>query len=168
VRFYVGTWSGTVANNIISNSAGVFSSDNPTPSGITASGNKVATDPKLVSVGNATMDNTAMVDAHLQSTSPAIDKGLTLADVTSDYVGTARPQGAGYEIGAYEYIATGSPCDVNGDGSTNVVDVQQNVNTALGITACTSTYDMNKDGLCNVIDVQRVTNAALGGQCVSP
>jgi hypothetical protein len=57
-------------------------------------------------------------------------------------------------------------CDVNGDGSSNVVDVQLGVNQALGLAACTA--DINQDNVCNVIDVQRLVNAALGGQCVSP
>jgi hypothetical protein len=61
---------------------------------------------------------------------------------------------------------SGSACDVNGDGATNVIDVQQEVNQALGIASCTA--DINKDGQCTVVDVQRVVNAALGGQCVSP
>ena len=71
---------------------------------------------------------------------------------------TTLPCGAGGE--------TFSACDVNGDGSTNVVDVQLEVNQALAMTSCTA--DINKDGMCNVIDVQRVVNAALGGACVSP
>jgi len=50
--------------------------------------------------------------------------------------------------------------------ATNVVDVQLEVNQALGVAPCAS--DINKDGQCNVIDVQRVVNAALGGACVSP
>jgi len=57
-----------------------------------------------------------------------------------------------------------SVCDLNRDGATNVVDVQLQVNAALGVTACTS--DINGDGSCNVIDVQRDVNASLGGQCV--
>jgi len=61
-----------------------------------------------------------------------------------------------------------SPCDVNGDGSTNILDVQADVNAALGTIACAPNYDLNKDNQCNIIDVQRVVNAALGGACVSP
>ena len=60
-----------------------------------------------------------------------------------------------------------SPCDVNGDGNLTVVDVQLDVNAALGVISCTSTYDINKDGQCTVVDVQRVVNAVLGGQCVT-
>jgi hypothetical protein len=56
-----------------------------------------------------------------------------------------------------------SPCDVNSDGSTNVSDVQLEVNMALGISSCT-----NPSGTCTVVSVQRVVNAALGGTCVSP
>ena len=62
-------------------------------------------------------------------------------------------------------LQTSGTCDVNGDGNTNVADVQAEVNQALGISACAN--DINQDGACNVIDVQRVVNAALGGQCVT-
>lgn len=57
-----------------------------------------------------------------------------------------------------------SPCDLNGDGVTNVADVQVAVNEALGISTCA----MNLDGTgsCDIADVQRVITAALGGACV--
>lgn len=51
--------------------------------------------------------------------------------------------------------------DLNGDGATNVTDVQLVVNRALGIGAC-GNGDVNGDGACTVVDVQRVVNAALG------
>jgi hypothetical protein len=57
-----------------------------------------------------------------------------------------------------------SRCDVNGSGNTDVIDVQQCANQAIGATTCT-TGDINQNGSCNVVDVQRVVNAALGGQC---
>ena len=41
-------------------------------------------------------------DFHLRFNSPAIDAG-TNTGVATDYDGTARPQGAAYDIGAYEY-----------------------------------------------------------------
>ena len=62
--------------------------------------------------------------------------------------------------------APGSACDLNQDGTTNIVDVQGMVNQAIGVTPCSA--DINKDGACNIIDVQRIVNAALGGACVSP
>jgi hypothetical protein len=35
--------------------------------------------------------------------SPAIDRGVTVSEVQYDYAGIRRPQGLGYDIGAYEY-----------------------------------------------------------------
>jgi hypothetical protein len=54
------------------------------------------------------LDATAIfVDAanknfHLKSTSPAINAGTTLSDVTDDINGTARPIGSAYDAGCYE------------------------------------------------------------------
>lgn len=44
-------------------------------------------------------------DFRLKATSPAVDGGRTLTLVVDDLLGTPRPQGAGYDIGAYERIA---------------------------------------------------------------
>jgi hypothetical protein len=44
-------------------------------------------------------------DFHLLPGSPAIDAGITLLEVTNDLDGNPRPQGAGYDIGAYEMPA---------------------------------------------------------------
>jgi len=46
-------------------------------------------------------------DFHLQATSPAIDAGKALT-LSTDKDGIERPQGAGTDIGAYEYFAGGS------------------------------------------------------------
>ncbi len=42
-------------------------------------------------------------DYHLQAGSPAINAGAALSDVPNDFDGTARPQGSGYDIGAFEF-----------------------------------------------------------------
>jgi hypothetical protein len=47
--------------------------------------------------------NPSSTDFHLGQGSPAIDAGIALADVSNDFDGVPRPQGAGYDIGAYEY-----------------------------------------------------------------
>jgi hypothetical protein len=100
--------------------------------------------------------------------------GLALAaPYNLDALGVTRGADGVWDRGVYEFVSgsppppppSGSACDVNSDGTTNVVDVQQEVNQALGTTNCTA--DINKDGQCTVIDVQRVVNAALGGQCVT-
>lgn len=59
-----------------------------------------------------------------------------------------------------------SACDLNRDGSLNVVDVQVAVNMALGLlTPCTA--NINGAGVCNIVTVQRVINASLGQACVT-
>ncbi len=57
-------------------------------------------------------------------------------------------------------------CDLNGDGTVNVVDVQLAINQALGLAACT-TADLQQNGQCNVIDVQRIIDMVLGGSCLT-
>ncbi len=53
------------------------------------------TDPVFVNAGAA--------DFHIQTSSPAKNAGVTLAGVPTDFDGIARPQGAAYDIGAYEF-----------------------------------------------------------------
>ncbi len=80
----------------------MWNSDGSTPrlDGYTLqSHDKRGVDPKFVSnFGNL----------HLQSNSPAIDAGMTIAQVTNDYDGNVRPQGSAYDIGAFEYMAGGA------------------------------------------------------------
>lgn len=40
----------------------------------------------------------------LQSTSPAIDAGVTISGLATDFDGITRPQGSAFDIGAYEYL----------------------------------------------------------------
>jgi parallel beta-helix repeat protein len=63
--------------------------------------------------------NEAGADYHLKSGSPAIDKGQTQANVPADIEGRARPVGAAYDIGCYEFASptgmsffTVTPCRV--------------------------------------------------------
>lgn len=56
--------------------------------------NNLTTDPQFV--------NASTGDFGLQTSSPAIDRGVTLAEVPSDFTGKARPVGPDYDIGAFE------------------------------------------------------------------
>jgi parallel beta-helix repeat protein len=88
------------------------------PSAITSTTNlvygpkKAVNDPKLVEVTKGTITaDPRFVDAvhqnfRLRSDSPARDRG-TRVDLARDYVGVPRPQGTGYDIGAYEYRILG-------------------------------------------------------------
>ncbi len=66
-----------------------------TTDGTPAPHNILDTDPLFV--------DTANDDFRLQSHSPAIDTGMALTGFTTDIIGTTRPQGDGWDIGAYEY-----------------------------------------------------------------
>jgi hypothetical protein len=58
----------------------------------------------------------------------------------------------------------GNACDLNHDGTVNILDIQLAVNMALGVTPCTA--NVTSPGVCDVVMVQRVTNAVLTGSCV--
>jgi hypothetical protein len=55
-------------------------------------------------------------------------------------------------------------CDLNDDGVVNAIDVQLEIDAALGLSAC-GAGDLNGDGVCDATDVQRVVQAALGQAC---
>ena len=57
--------------------------------------------------------------------------------------------------------AVGASTDLNGDGVTDVSDVQLAINQARGLSVC-ATGDVNKDGACNVADIQMIVVKALG------
>jgi len=76
---------------------GVYYSDDASDIEATSSNN----DPAVVSVGS---------DFNLQGSSPCIDAGTVSYGMPVDFIGTARPQLSGYDIGAYEYV---SPVWVN-------------------------------------------------------
>lgn len=49
--------------------------------------------------------NAASHNYQLASGSPAVDRGVAIAEVSQDRQGTARPQGTAYDVGAYEQLA---------------------------------------------------------------
>jgi parallel beta-helix repeat protein len=86
-----------VKNNIIYANAGAAVRDGG--SGNTKMTN-LTTNPLFVDAANRNFS--------LQSKSPAIDAGETINDVPRDFAGVLRPQGEGYDIGAYEFKGSGS------------------------------------------------------------
>jgi parallel beta-helix repeat protein len=63
----------------------------------------------VVSTTNPKFTNAASSDFSLQPTSPAVDTGMTIGSVTNSFGGVPRPQGAAYDIGAYEYDTANGP-----------------------------------------------------------
>ena len=66
-----------------------------------------------------------------------------------------------YEIDGF--ISSFSPCDINQDTKTNMVDVQDIVKEALGVSSATD--DLNGDGAVSVVETQIVMNAVLNLGC---
>ena len=89
-----------VTNNVMSGGFLLSGADgspiNTLPPGMSESANLVNTNPLFVAAGT--------FDFHLQAGSPAIDHGMTLAEVTDDHERRARPQGARHDAGAYERV----------------------------------------------------------------
>src|SRR5262249_53710338 len=56
----------------------------------------------LTTTASSLFVNAAGNDYHLSATSPAIDTGTATSAPATDFDGNPRPQGAGYDIGAYE------------------------------------------------------------------
>lgn len=74
-----------------------YRSDGESPWGEPYPGDLWQVDPLFV--------NPTSRDFHLQSGSPAIDAGETISNLTTDFEGSLRPQGDGYDIGPYEHTA---------------------------------------------------------------
>ena len=64
-------------------------------------GNLTGADPRFV--------NAAAGNFRLAIASPAIDRGVPLAEVAADADGARRPVGQGYDAGAYEYGGVAEP-----------------------------------------------------------
>ncbi|KKS31732.1 hypothetical protein A2380_03930 [candidate division WWE3 bacterium RIFOXYB1_FULL_43_24] len=83
----------TISNNSVFNSTGVI------PKGGAYPGDNISEiwlkNPEFVDVTN--------LNLQLKSTSPLINRGVTVSEVSYDYNKVARPQGTAYDIGAYEY-----------------------------------------------------------------
>jgi hypothetical protein len=69
--------------------------------------NSIAADPMLVNITPAGASGNG--DYRLSVSSGAINAGTALTGFNTDKAGTSRPQGSGWDIGAYEYASTPSP-----------------------------------------------------------
>ena len=152
---YIGQYSSgaIIRNNIVYNNLG-FGQITNDGSGTTIESNLTA-DPQLV--------NPAAGDFHLQSSSPAIDVGLTLLEVPTDIDGVSRPQGSGYDIGAYEFKVGGTlRGDLNGDGKRDLADVRGLIYMLLGQQDKTPEAELTGDGAVTLADVQALIKLMVG------
>jgi hypothetical protein len=110
----------TIRNNIFYQTTGLaVSNAGGTASGCTIDTNIIygassVTDSTCSSSNNRFVNpllqnaSAAPYDFHLASGSPAVDTGAVVPAVTTDFDGTARPAGAGYDVGAFEFAGAQS------------------------------------------------------------
>jgi len=83
--------------------------------GVFIESNAVTQNPLFVNPGNENF--------HLQPNSPAIDNGTDVG-LTIDFEGNPIPQGAGFDIGAFEFLSGFTLLgDLNSDGRVDVLDL---------------------------------------------
>ncbi len=113
-------------------------------------------------------------DYRLKGDSDCVDTGTGLHpatvpahDVIREYVqpqsSRDRPRAGPLDLGAYEYTAPVSRCDLNSDSRADVLDLQLLVNAILGLAGDVS-RDLNGDGRTDVLDLQTLVNVILGLQ----
>lgn len=101
----------TGSGGSVTGSNNLYYAVNGTFSGGTFSGDIVNKNPAPISIGTGSANEQCIgCNFNLQSTSAAIDAGtVTSPLVTVDLLGTPRPQGPAFDIGAYEFIPTKKP-----------------------------------------------------------
>jgi len=92
--------------------------------------------------------------------SPTQISATVPAGATTGAITVITPLGSGVSSSAF--IVTSSRCDINGDGSVNVLDIQLLINTILGVPGSPASCDINSDGITNVLDLQVLINVILG------
>ena len=111
---------------------------------------------------------------HIIETSPAIDAGAPVSGtlLAMDFDDESRPNGAGVDIGADEYVAppapaVACPADLNGDGSINFLDLgvlKANFGNTCDEGAETCPGDINGDLSVNFLDLGQL-KANFGTSC---
>lgn len=112
-----------------------------------------------------------LADGNIATIPIAIPPNATLGPVSIPLSGLFAADTGGLNINGllagavYSVTVTPSPCDVNGDGSINVADVQAVILGTIGKQACPITA---ANGGCTVVSVVQVIIAASGGSCKVP
>ena len=84
-----------------------------------------------------------------------IDNGIALSDVAIDFDSILRPQGAGYDIGAYEYEG-GLSCiqgDINCDGVVDIVDLGIVASDFSKTSGFNSKADTDSNNVIDIFDI---------------
>ncbi|MBK8442404.1 MAG: right-handed parallel beta-helix repeat-containing protein [Sphingobacteriales bacterium] len=145
----------TFTNNLLQLASGTYTDANYNNLG-TQSGNIFETDPLFVNAadidGADNLHRTADDGLFLQSTSPAINAGTATGAPATDILGTARPQGTGIDMGAYEWfnscpsvvtLYVDASIAASGNGETWAT-AYKTLDEALAVAHCCSIIDTIK------------------------
>lgn len=121
----------------------------------------------IIATATALFVDESADDYSLSATSPAVDRGTARADLPTDITGRARPQGTGFDIGAYELAGSVGPCrgDCNEDGTVLVNELIIGVRILLeseDLAACPA-MDGDRDTAVTVNELVAGVRSALAG-----
>lgn len=71
----------------------------------------------------------------LTGTNALVEAGATLGSVTTDIIGTARPQGTSYDVGAFERLVSGTSYSYTGSGGILLSGTSSNVKTRIKVSS---------------------------------
>jgi Concanavalin A-like lectin/glucanases superfamily/Purple acid Phosphatase, N-terminal domain/Protein of unknown function (DUF1565) len=115
----------TIDHNIIYGASSVIDQ----ASSCSINSNQIGVNPMLVNTSSAPYD------FHLQSGSPAVDAGMTVSAVTSDFEGISRPQGAGPDLGASERASASAAPIISGVFTSGVLANSAVINWSTNVGA---------------------------------
>lgn len=92
---------------------------------------------------------------------PALAPSLLLSNALG--VNPAGDVGILIASGAPFTLPLLSPCDLNGDGKTDLLDARNVIDQIDGVVPAVT--DLNGDGKTTVVELQRISNAIDGGAC---
>ena len=78
-------------------------------------------------------------DYHLQQASPCIDNGTSAGAPSTDIAETSRPQGTGYDIGAYEYVPPAPTTTTTTINTSSTTTTEETTTTTSISTSSTTT-----------------------------
>ena len=90
-------------------------------------------DPSNLNNQNPLFFGLATGDYHLAKGSPCIDTGTSTSAPVTDIAGTSRPQGQGYDMGAYEYVGTPVP-DIKANGEDGSITVSSGTPVSIALS----------------------------------
>jgi len=120
--------------------------------GYSGAGN-IASDPLFVGGGNY----------HLTANSPCIDTGTSNGAPDTDLEGNSRPQGAGYDMGAYEFVSSSSPPSVSTDAASSIISSSATLNGTVNPNGTSTTVTFEYGISTSYVSAITATQSPLTG-----